>query len=139
NRAALAGLADDWSRLADVPPAWAIKFALQLAQGGAPPQAITILEHVKQTQPFSFDLDFNLAGSYLLAHDPKRALDNYDAALAIQPDSLPALKQAAAVAEGQNELERALSYWIRAKKLEPDAPETLLGFGRVCLMMDLLD
>ena len=43
------------------------------------------------------------------------------------------------IAERLNELERSLSYWIRAKKLQPEDPEILLGFGRVCLRMDLLD
>ena len=139
NRAALAGLADDWSRFSGVPTEWSIKFALQLAQGGAVPQAIDILERTKKAMAPSFELDFNLAGSYLLAKDSEHALENYDLALGLQPESLLTLKQAAAVAEGQNELERALSYWIRAMKLDPDAPDTLLGFGRVCLMMDLLE
>ena len=53
--------------------------------------------------------------------------------------SVPALVQAAGIAEQQGELERSLSYWIRAKKIEPDNPEVLFGFGRVCLKMDLLD
>ena len=35
NHAALSGLAEDWSRLSGVPPEWAMKFALQLAQGFA--------------------------------------------------------------------------------------------------------
>src|SRR5262249_18891613 len=66
-------------------------------------------------------------------------LEAYDAALALQPASLTALRQAAAVAERQGELERSLSYWMRARKLAPDDPQILLGFGRVCLRMDLLD
>ena len=71
--------------------------------------------------------------------DPARALERYDAALALKPDSVPALRQAAAVAEQRGELERSLSYWMRAKKIAPEDPEILLGFGRVCLRMDLLD
>jgi tetratricopeptide (TPR) repeat protein len=43
------------------------------------------------------------------------------------------------VAEQRGELERSLSYWLRAKKIEPEDAEILLGFGRVCLRMDLLD
>ena len=68
-----------------------------------------------------------------------RALDAYDAALAVAPEALPALRQAATIAEQQGQLERALSYWIRAKRLASDDPDVLLGFGRVCWMMDLLD
>lgn len=54
-------------------------------------------------------------------------------------DVMPALRQAAVIAERRGELERSLSYWIRAKKLAPEDPAVLLGFGRVCLKMDLLD
>ena len=52
---------------------------------------------------------------------------------------MAALRQAAGIAEQQGELERSLSYWIRAQKLAADDPEVLLGFGRVCLKMDLLE
>jgi tetratricopeptide (TPR) repeat protein len=91
----------------------------------------------------------NLAQVYVLQRDFSRALDTYDAALRIKPDALPALRQAAGIAEQQGEFERSLSYWIRARKLaaaadDPEVlrevlPEVLLGFGRVCLKMDLLD
>ena len=97
-----------------------------------------LLERVRTAGP-SYELAFNLAGAYLLNNDPARALEHYDAALALKPDSVPALRQAAAVAEQRGELERSLSYWMRAKKVDPEDPEILLGFGRVCLRMDLLD
>jgi tetratricopeptide (TPR) repeat protein len=129
----------DASRLADAPADFALKFGVLLATHGAAPEAITILERVRKTSGPSYELAFNLAGAYLLNDDPARALDSYDAALAIKPESAPALRQAAAVAERRGELERSLSYWLRAKKIRPDDPEILLGFGRVCLRMDLLE
>jgi tetratricopeptide (TPR) repeat protein len=139
DHAAAAALAGHWTRLSDIPQSWAIRFAVLLAEGGAPGGAIAVLEHARRTGPPTAVLAVNLAGAYLLHGDPARALDTYDAALALEPGSLPALRQAAAIAERQGELERSLSYWIRAKKLQPDDPEILLGFGRVCLRMDLLD
>ena len=45
--------------------------------------------------PPSYELAFTLGGAYLLNGDPARALDAYDAALTLKPDSLPALRQAA--------------------------------------------
>ncbi len=137
DREAAASLNNDWAQLPAVPEEWAIKFALLLAKGGVVPQAIGVLEQAKQSG--SYELAFNLAGVYLLNNDPKRALENYDLALTVEPKSLLALHQAATVAEKQGELERSLSYWLRAKKLNPDDPEILLGFGRVCLKMDLLE
>ncbi len=138
SRAAV-GLVDDWRRLSDVPQDWSIRFALLLVEADALPEAVDVLERARQTGPPSYELAFNLAGAYLLNKDPARALDAYDLALTLKPDSLPALRQAAAVAEQRGELERSLSYWMRARKIEPEEPEILLGFGRVCLKMDLLE
>jgi tetratricopeptide (TPR) repeat protein len=136
---AAASLANNWAQLTGVPQAWSIKFALLLAEGGVIPEAVDILSRAKQIGPLSYELAFNLAGVYLLKNEPVSALENYDLALTLNPDAVPALRQAAMVAEQQGELERSLSYWIRAKKIEPNNPEVLLGFGRVCLKMDLLE
>jgi tetratricopeptide (TPR) repeat protein len=68
-----------------------------------------------------------------------KALEAYDMALGLEPASLTALQRAAVVAEQHDELERSLSYWMRAKRIAPDDPPILLGFGRVCLKMDLLE
>ena len=139
NPSAAAGLAKDWGRLPEAPPTGAlIEFALLLAKGGVVREAIELLEQAKATAP-SYELAFYLGGLYLLNKNEVGALENYDAALNFNPGAVAALRQAADVAEHRGELERALSYWIRAKKIEPDNPEILLGFGRVCLKMDLLD
>jgi tetratricopeptide (TPR) repeat protein len=138
-RPAAVALADDWARLTEVPREWTIKFGVLFATHGVAPQALAILEQARDAGGPSFELSFNLAGAYLLNHDPERALEAYDAALALKPESVPTLQQAAMVAERRGELERSLSYWIRARKITPEDPAILLGFGRVCLRMDLLD
>jgi tetratricopeptide (TPR) repeat protein len=137
--AAARELADDWVRLADVPQEWSIRFGLLLAREGAASEGIAVLEHAKQTSAPTYELAFNLGGAYVIAGDVSRALDYYDRALSLRPDSVDALRQAALVAERNGELERSLSYWMRAKKLAPDDAGILLGFGRVCLKMDLLE
>ena len=139
DRVAAVALVKDWTSLADLPQAWSIKFAVMLAKKGVVAEAIDLLQRAKQAGPLTYELAFNLGGTYLLDGDPARALEAYDDALSLQPGSLPALRQAAAAAERHHELERSLSYWLRAKKLEPNDPEILLGFGRVCLKMDLLE
>jgi tetratricopeptide (TPR) repeat protein len=112
---------------------------LVMLEKGGVAEAIDVLEQTKRVTPPSYELEFNLAGAYLLKKATARALNAYDAALALKPDALDALRQAAVVAENGGELERSLSYWMRARKLEPTDPEILLGFGRVCLRMDLLE
>jgi tetratricopeptide (TPR) repeat protein len=139
SRSAASELAKQWTALSDVPQEWSIKFGVLLATEGAAAEAIDILERARRSGRPSYELEFNLAGAYLVNGDPARALNAYDLALAVDGASLPALRQAAAVAERQGELERSLSYWMRAKKIAPEDPEILLGFGRVCLRMDLLE
>jgi tetratricopeptide (TPR) repeat protein len=136
---AAADLVKDWLRLPDVPLDWSIKFALLLAKEGVVDEAIEILEDAGQPGPPHYELALNLAHLYLLKKDFSLALKYYDLAVAQNPEAVPALRQAAATAEQHGELERSLSYWIRAKKIEPENPEILLGFGRVCLKMDLLE
>jgi tetratricopeptide (TPR) repeat protein len=139
DKGAAEDLSRDWIHLPEVPVDWSIKFALLLANGGVTSEAIDVLESAHKASPPSYELAFNLAGLYLLNNNPTLALAQYDLALNSRPDSLPALRQAAVVAEKQANLERSLSYWMRAKKIEPDNAEILLGFGRVCLKMDLLE
>ena len=93
-------------------------FALLLVEAAAFAEAIDVLERARQTGPPSYELAFNLGGAYLLNKEPAQALDAYDLALTLKADSIPALRQAAALAEQQGELERALSYWMRAKKID---------------------
>ncbi|OLE10475.1 MAG: hypothetical protein AUG89_12240 [Acidobacteria bacterium 13_1_20CM_4_56_7] len=138
-RNAVAELSKDWIQLSGVPVDWSIKFAVVLANGGATLEATDVLENASRSGPASYELAFNLAGLYLLNNNPTLALGQYDLALKMKPDSLPALHEAAMIAEKEGHLERSLSYWVRAKKIEPENPEILLGFGRVCLKMDLLD
>ena len=71
------------------------------AEEGVPAAAIDILEQAKTVAPASYELAFNLAGAYLLKGEPARALEAYDEALGLKPDSLAALRQAAAVAESE--------------------------------------
>jgi len=122
-----------------VPRDLIVELGVRLATQGAGPEAVSLLERARDMGPPSYEVSFNLAGAYLVVDDGAKALASYDAALAVKPDALPALRQAASVAEQRGELERSLSYWMRAKKAAPDDPETLLGFGRVCLRMDLLE
>jgi tetratricopeptide (TPR) repeat protein len=126
-------------KLARVPQAALMQLALALLEKGGVRDTIDVLEQVKHVAPPSYELAFNLAGAYLLNKEPARALETYDLALTLKPGAVPALRQAAAIAESAGELERSLSYWMRARKIEPNDPEILLGFGRVCLRMDLLE
>jgi tetratricopeptide (TPR) repeat protein len=139
DRASARALLEDSRRLGDFPATWSASFAELLVKGGLVEEGIDVLERARRADPSSYELAFALGGAYLVKGDRAQALAAYDVALALKPASLTALRQAATVAERQGELERSLSYWMRAKKIAADDPEILLGFGRVCLKMDLLD
>jgi tetratricopeptide (TPR) repeat protein len=132
-------LAKSWSAFSNVPQPLSIKFGVLLAKAGALAEAIDVLEQAKEDDGATYELAFNLAVAYALNNDSAHALKNYDLALSMQGNSVAALRQAATLAETRGELERSLSYWMRAKKIEPEDPDILLGFGRVCLKMDLLE
>jgi tetratricopeptide (TPR) repeat protein len=139
NRSSAAALVEGSRHLPDATSAWAVSFAQLFVEEGLVAEGIDVLERARTADPSSYELAFALGGAYIVKGDPGRSLEAYDRALALRPASVTALRQAAAVAERQPELERSLSYWMRARKLSPENPEILLGFGRVCLKMDLLD
>jgi tetratricopeptide (TPR) repeat protein len=139
DEAAARALVADSKRLSGVPSSWSVQFAELLVTGGLVAEGVDVLERARKADPSSYELAFALGGAYVVKGDPARALEAYDAALAAKPASVHALRQAAIVAEKNGELERSLSYWMKARKLAASDPEILLGFGRVCLKMDLLD
>ena len=139
DRGSARGLIEDAKRLEDAPPAWSAAFAERLVKGGLVAEGVSFLEQARAEHPSSYEVAFALGSAHLVGGDPKRALEAYDLAIASKPGSVAALRQAAVVAEKQGELERSLSYWMRARKAAPDDPQILLGFGRVCLKLDLLD
>ena len=132
-------LVPDWLRLSGVPSAWTIKFARALSDGGLIDEPIKILENAKSQGLASYELAFNLAGLYLLAEDLQHASENYESALQFNDRSLPALRQTARIAEKQGELEKALSFLIRAKLEAPDDPEVLFAFGTVSLRLEFIE
>jgi tetratricopeptide (TPR) repeat protein len=137
DRASAKALLADARRLSDIPPAWSVDFAERLVDGGLVAEGIAVLEQARTADPSSYELAFALGSAFLVQGDAARTLEAYDAAIALRPTAVTALRQAALVAEHEGELERSLSYWMRARKLADDDPEILLGFGRVCLKMDL--
>ncbi len=131
-------LVADWGGLSGVPRPWTIKFALALSKGGLNLEAIRLLEGLKREGLASFDVAFNLGGFYLLDNDLVRASENYELAVRFDDQSVPALKQVATIAEERGELEKALSFLIRAKLEAPSDPEVLFSFGTVALRLELI-
>ena len=131
-------LVADWTRLERIPAPWTVKFALTLANGGLNREGIQLLEGLRSEGVETFEVAFNLGGLYLLEGDLEKASKSYELAVEIDDQSVPALKQVATIAEAQGQLEKALSFLIRAKLEAPDDPEVLFSFGTVALRLELV-
>lgn len=136
---AVRSLMDDWGRVRGVNRAWTVRFALAISRGGLNAEAIPILERLKHEGVGSYEVAFNLGGFYLLEKDLAKASENYELAVKFKDRSVPALRQVARIAEQQGELEKALSFLIRAKLEAPDDPEVLFSFGTVALRLELIE
>lgn len=118
-----------------------LEFGRILARGGMTSEAKSIFESIEsrnagRTSPA---LAENLARSYLEMGDLNGAERNFQTALSLHPACAACDQGLAAIAERQGNTEKALAYLLKAKQLEPENPEVLFEFGRVCLERNLID
>ncbi len=139
NRGAVLQLADAWKRQRGVPREPSMRFALSISKTGLNQEAIAILENLKREGLGSYEVAFNLGGLYLLEDNLAKAAENYELAVGLDDQSVPALRQVALIAERRGELEKALSYLIRAKLESPDDAGIQFSFGTVALRLELAE
>jgi tetratricopeptide (TPR) repeat protein len=121
-----------------VPPDMAAAFAAVFAESGLLDDAIQILEAAKKGGQPSFALLYNLGTSYYQKRERERAEESYLAALALKADDLATLRALARLAQDAGDLEKALSFLVRARKVAPDSPAVLYDFGWTALNLDLI-
>ena len=135
----LRALLPDWKALQDASPDLSTSFASVLIKSGLAQEGVEILEKAGSNATPSFDLNFALAGGYQSMGDLTRASASYETALSLREDCVACLMGIAHIAEKQGDSEKALAYLIKAKRIEPENPEILFRFGKVCLERDLYD
>ncbi|HWS99423.1 MAG TPA: tetratricopeptide repeat protein [Pyrinomonadaceae bacterium] len=133
-----AAIAASLKRPGALPPEEAANFAALFAAHGLLDQAIEILEAARTASPNSYPLLYNLGASYSQRKDWARAEEFLTAALAARPDDVAALRSLARVARARGEMEKSLSFLIRARKLAPASAEVLYDFGLTALHMNLI-
>lgn len=121
-----------------VPPDMAAAFAAVFAQHQLFDDAIEILEAARQGTGPSYALLYNLGASFYQKGERRRAEESYQAALSLKRDDVPTLRALANIARADGELEKALSYLVRARKVAPDSAAVLADFGWTALNMNLL-
>jgi tetratricopeptide (TPR) repeat protein len=134
-------LTTKWERLSGASDNASMDFAGLLANQGLTAQAAEILQKTDAmvaAHP-STPAALRLAQAYLALGNLERAQSNALLALSVNSGCAACYLTAAQIAERQGLSEKALSYLVQAKKLQPDNPEVLFEFGRVCLMRNLLE
>lgn len=86
----------------------------------------------------SFQILFSLGVSWYEKGDRRRAEQFFTATLALEPDDVPTLRALANIARADGQLEKALSFLVRARKIAPESPEVLYDFGWTALNLNLL-
>lgn len=121
-----------------VPADMAAAFAAVFAEHALLDDAVEILEAAKRDGAPSFPLLYNLGAIYYQKGERSRAEESYLAALALKPDDVATLRALAALARAGGNLEKSLSYLVRARRAAPASPAVLYDFGWTALNMNLL-
>ncbi len=134
-------LARSWLELPASSQDSSIEFGLLLMNHGMAREASEVLEREKSKSAGhpSSTLAFTLGEAYSSLGDLERAELNFQLGLTRNPTCVACDRGIAQVAERQDNTEKALAYLIKAKQLEPEDPEVLFEFGKVCLERNLID
>ena len=130
-----------WERLAAPSDDLALEFGDTLLLYGLNADAERVFEAAETriaSNP-SPALALKLGNSYLALGLLDRAEKNSQLALSLAPDCTACYESLAQIAERQENTEKALSYLVAAKKQDPENPEVLFEFGKVCLERNLVD
>ena len=137
----LKGLVASWQRLSAPSDEVSLDFGDLLLASGMAAEAKTVFEaqETRMAVHPSSALALRLGNSYLALGMLERAEKNSKLALSLAPDCTACYESLAQIAERQQNSEKALSYLVAAKQREPENPEVLFEFGKVCLERNLLD
>jgi tetratricopeptide (TPR) repeat protein len=138
---------DDQGMASSLVPGWfaldhpdttaSLSFAQTFASRHMFKQAISILEHNRNQDGDSFELDSNLAAYNFGLNQFLEATNNYQLALNAHPNCSHCLYQLARISEQQLKPDEALGYLIAARLIAPKDPDIVFEFGRICLRKDL--
>lgn len=138
----LKALVHSWHEL-PTPPAddLSLEFAKVLIAYGMNSEAKEVFEDGEANVAVhpSAAMALNLGEGYLSLEILDRAEQNFQLALTLQPACAICNQNLAAIAERQGNGEKALAYLLKARQQEPENPQILFEFGKVCLQRNLLE
>ena len=138
----LKALVRSWHNL-PVPPSddLSFEFAKVLIAYGMNSEAIEVFEDEEANIALhpSAGMALNLGEGYLSLGLLDRAEQSLQLALTLQPACAICEENLADIAEKQGNSEKALAHLLKAKQQEPENPQILFEFGKVCLQRNLLE
>jgi len=137
----LKALVGNWHQIAAPSDEASLEFGNLLVTYGLTAEAKEVLgaEEKRVNANPNPDLALKLGQAYLALGVLDRAELSFQAALALNPDCVACDQGLGEIAEQQGNTEKALAYLVAAKQREPENPEILFEFGKVCLERNLLD
>src|SRR5215472_66807 len=138
----LKALVRSWHDL-PVPPSddLSFEFAKVLIAYGMNSEAIEVFEDEEANIALhpSVGMALKLGEGYLSLGLLDRAEQSLQLALTLQPECTICEENLADIAEKQGNSEKALAHLLKAKQQEPENPQILFEFGKVCLQRNLLE
>jgi tetratricopeptide (TPR) repeat protein len=137
----LRGLFRAWQQLTGPSDESSLEFGNVLTVFGMTVEAKQVLE-VEEAKIAAYPspmLALQLGRSYVSLGVLDRAQQNFQRALDLNPACALCDQGLAEIAERQGNTEKALSYLVMAKRQDPEDPEILFEFGKVCLQRNLLE
>jgi len=137
----LSSLIRTWQQLPAPSDESSLEFGNVLTMFGMTLEAKQVFEaeEAKIAEHPSAALALQLGKSYLSLGVLDRAEQNFQHALDLNPACAACDQGLAEIAERQGNTEKALAYLVTAKQLDPEDPEILFEFGKVCLQRNLLE
>ena len=137
----LRGVAHAWQDLPHPSDEASLEFGQILATAGMISEAKAVVESVesKNTGHLSWTLAWNLGKCHLVLGELDRAAQDFELALSLNPACATCDQGLADIADRRGDTEKSLAYLVKATQLQPDDPEILFAFGKICLKRDLIE
>jgi len=118
-----------------------LEFARLLMGYGLTSEAKAVVEGVESRSAgqVSWTLALNLGKVHLGLDELDATERDFELALSLNPACAACDQGVAEVSDRQGNTEKALAYLLKAKELEPENPEILFAFGKICLKRDLIE
>jgi tetratricopeptide (TPR) repeat protein len=134
----LTGVVYAWKDLPSPSDESSLEFAQRLAGYGMTSEAKALVEAVESRSAghASWMLALNLGRIHMGLGDLDKAEHDFEVAVSRNPACAACDQGIAGVSEQQGNIDKALAYLLKAKQVQPDDPEILFEFGRICLKRD---